>query len=295
VRARFERLRSQDLRVATVSYRLATANRALCGRVLTAQAGFVLHGIEQYGLSDRTDAARSFGLDGHVGVMAVVAGSPAEAAGLRAGDRILSVNGRAIAPASADAPPSRAAVALTQQLLLAEMQRGEVTLGVAGAAGLREVRFQAETGCPSQVELIAGDAVNAWADGARIMVSDGLLRRCASDADLAAVIGHELAHNLLHHRGRLAAHGISADRVTDLSTAALREMQATEEEADRFGVRLAAAASYDLSNAASFMSGLLDGAVATTHPSAGRRLQLLRAAIAVAGRRGSAVRVQQVS
>ena len=94
--------------------------------------------------------------------------------------------------------------------------------------------------------LIPGDAVNAWADGARIVVGEGLLRRCGSDADLALIVAHEMAHNLLHHRQRLAALGVSADPSAPVSTAAAVQVRETEEEADRLAVQLASEAGYDL-------------------------------------------------
>ena len=42
---RLQELRAQDLRVASVSYRLALANRALCPGAVAPQLGFTLHGI----------------------------------------------------------------------------------------------------------------------------------------------------------------------------------------------------------------------------------------------------------
>jgi len=114
------------------------------------------------------------------------------------------------------------------------------------------------------------------------MVSEGLVRHSATDDDLALVIGHEMAHNLLHHRRRLAAEGVLANRLLPLTEAGTAAMRETEEEADRLAVSLAANASYDLSGAASFLTELMDGtgAVATTHPDPARRLTLLRSAIA---------------
>src|ERR1700712_1892643 len=117
---------------------------------------------------------------------------------------------------------------------------------------MREVRFTAAVGCPSNVEFVPDDAVNAWADGSRVMVSAGLLRYCATDSDLALVLAHEMAHNLLHHRQRLAAEGITTDVAPPITSAGMREMRETEEEADRFAVDLATTAAYDLSDAPTF-------------------------------------------
>jgi hypothetical protein len=285
---RWEKLRSEDLRVAGIAYRLSLANRGLCSRALAPQLGFVLHGLAQYGAADRQDAARRFGLDADVGVMAVVAGSPAQRSGLVADDRLVSVNGRVLNDAGfgAGAEPTRAPVERAQHILAEEMGKGDVTLRVSGASGLHDVRFTADVGCASSVELATGETVNAWADGQRVVISDGLVAQCRTDGDLALVIAHELAHNFLHHSRRLAAGGPALRRLQLMGegSAAMRE---TEEEADRLGVRLARAAAYDLSDAVPFLAALLEadgaGREAGTHPAPARRLALLRAAIAATG------------
>lgn len=275
---RFEQLRERDLRVATVAYRLSIANAGRCDRTLAPQLGFVLHSIGQYGVADRDGAARSFGLGSRIGVMAVVDGSPADAAGIAAKDQLISVNGHAFGN---DDAAGRAAVDRAQDLLVEEMRRGPVILRLSGPGGERDVRIDAAVGCPANVELSADAAVNAWADGNRVIVSEGLLRLCKTDDDLALVIAHEMAHNLLRHRRRLAAGSNGLLASAHAGSAAMRE---SEEEADRLAVRLAAGAAYDLSGAEAFMNGLLDRTLraALTHPDRERRLALLRTAVAEA-------------
>lgn len=282
---RFEQLRAGDLRVAIVAYRLSIANRQLCDRILAPQFGFVLHGVEQYAPSDRDEAARSFGLGRQIGVMAVVPGSPAGSAGLTAGDHLLSVNGRELGGEAPVGSRARARVERAQQVLEQEMRRGPVTLRVSARGSVRDLRFAAESGCPSNVELIPGDAMNAWADGVRVIVSDGLLARCATDDLLALVIGHEMAHNLLRHRQRRAAVGTSTNSLLPGSDGASRERRETEEEADRLAVSLAMAAAYDLAGVEPLLRELLERApLAATHPGPDQRLALLRAAIVDAKR-----------
>jgi hypothetical protein len=283
---RWLELRRDDLRVATVMYRLTIANRSICRDALAPQSGLVLHGIEQYGVADREEGARIFGMGADLSVMGVVADSPAAQAGLRADDHLIAVNGQRL-PATEPAPAAstNARVEAARVAILAAMGDGEVTLLVDGTGGPHTVRFTAEKGCNSAVELVPDAVVNASADGRRVMVSAGLLERCGTDADLALVIAHELAHNLLHHAARLARAGISGEngflRATASGTA---EMRATEEEADQLAVRLAQAAGYDLGGAESFLSSLQapDGGEpsSSTHPAPARRLALLKAAIA---------------
>jgi hypothetical protein len=279
---RFAKLQAQDLRIASVAYRLSITNAALCRAEPTPQFGFALHSLEQYGPIERAAAGVRFGLSSRVAVMAVVGQSPASRAGLVAGDQLVSVNGRAFADSAATGAPSRTAVDRAEAMLRDELQRGAVVLRVASRGGERDLRLTAEHGCPSAVELIPGDSVNAWADGTRVMIGEGLLARCTTDADLALVIGHEMAHNLLHHRQLLASEGVTSNTLLSMSALASLHIRQTEEEADRLAVRLASNAAYDLSGAELFLGGLIDTkhALAATHPAPMRRLALLHAAIA---------------
>jgi Zn-dependent protease with chaperone function len=248
----------------------------------------ILHSLEQYGAADREEARNHFRFGNHASVMAVVERSPAANAGLAADDRLLSINGVAVA-VSAAAPkpiPSRAFLQRAQQALVEAMEKGEVVLRVAGPRGEREVRFRADRGCPAAVELLPSSEVNAWADGERVVVSAGILRRCRSDDDLALVIAHELAHNLLRHGRRSYSPVNGQGRLSLPADAAPRGAQESEEEADRLAVRLARAAGYDLTGAESFLTGLAGAGTpvlqAGTHPPLERRLTLLRAEIAAA-------------
>lgn len=287
----FEQLRQQDLRVANVAYRLAISNRKLCQEALKPQPGFILHGVEQYRPGDRERAASSSGLGRYMGVMTVVKGSQAEKAGLAPDDQLVSVNGRDLAAGAipADARATSAFVERARQIVLDEMNKGEVTLRIANAAGYRDLRFGTDAGCPFDVVVVPSTTVNAWADGARVVVTSAIVEQCDTDDDLALVIAHELAHNILRHRQRLALAGVPDNRLLPVSAAGSAKIRATEEEADRFAVSMASAAGYDLSRAASFLNRLLEAnglsrRAAATHPGSVRRLSLLSAAIAKVGR-----------
>lgn len=273
--------------MARITYRLATANIAFCREASAPQPGFTIHRIEQYDVADRQRVSAAYGLGSNAGVMAVVPLSPAEKAGLKANDQLLSVNGRALTPAIgvSGVQPTRLLVDQAQKIVLEEVRTGEVTLRVSDTRGVRDVRLTPELGCPSNVELVPGDDVNAWADGDRIVVSAALLEQCDTDDDLALVIAHELAHNLLHHSDKLAIAGGSAGEVLELLGSGSATMRQTEEEADRLAVRLMTAATYDMTRAEAFLRRLLDGrdaSMAGTHPTADRRLALLKVEIAAA-------------
>jgi hypothetical protein len=283
---RFDNLRVQQARVASVAYKLAIASRPLCRAAAAPQAGFLPHDLAQYAPLDRPGAARAYGLGSRIGVMAVASGSPAANAGLRAGDQLEAVNGRPLATiVTPEGAPTMAFVDEARRVIDEELRHGAVTLSLVSGGSRRDIHFTAALGCPSDVQLVPGADVNAWADGARVMVTDAIVARCPTDDDLALVIAHELAHNLLHHRRRLALAGLSENTLLPVSSVGLAAVRAAEVEADSYAVRMAGAAGYDLGRAASFMAGLLKtngmaGALASTHPEARQRLALLTAAIA---------------
>lgn len=242
-----------------------------------------MHSLAQYALADRPGAAASFGLAHGIAVEVVVPGSAADRAGLTADDQLVSVNGIMLT-APTDAAPSRDAIDGAETILVVELSKGTVALRVSRAGGTREVRLDAVSGCPSRVELVLANDVNAWADGERVMITSATLARCRTDDELALVIAHEMAHNILQHRRRLGATaaGQGLLPVTSAGSAAMRD---TEEEADRFAIGMMGAAGYELRQAAPFMARLLEAngpstRRGATHPNSLRRLALLKAEIA---------------
>ncbi|NLZ12239.1 MAG: M48 family metallopeptidase [Alcaligenaceae bacterium] len=155
-----------------------------------------------------------------------------------------------------------------------------------------------------QVHVLKSNDVNAWCmPGGKIAVYTGLIDQLqASDAELAAVIGHEIAHALREHTREQVSQKMAAN--VGLSVlAAVTGSQATadlggtltevmftlpnsrthEIEADRMGVELAARAGYDPYAAVTLWEkmGRLGGGgqpeFLSTHPSASTRIADLKA------------------
>lgn len=155
-----------------------------------------------------------------------------------------------------------------------------------------------------EVNVISSKDLNAWCmPGGKIAVYTGLMERLElSDAELAAVIGHEIAHALREH-GReriskayaqsigLAVVGVAlgmSSAALDLSslvldvTYNLPNSRVDEQEADRIGVELAARAAYDPHAAISLWQKMQRAGGArppqflSTHPSHENRLHDLR-------------------
>jgi predicted Zn-dependent protease len=155
-----------------------------------------------------------------------------------------------------------------------------------------------------EVNVLTTPELNAWCmPGGKIAVYSGLLERLQlTDAELAAVMGHEIAHALREHgrerASRAVGQGVAlgvlgaitgiGDAGLDLAQLAL-EMTLTlpnsrtqEIEADRIGVELAARAGYDPRAAVTLWEKMGPAAQGTppkwlsTHPPREDRLRDLR-------------------
>jgi beta-barrel assembly-enhancing protease len=277
-------LKAIDARVAQIGYRLATRNVPLCANAKPL-SGFEIHDLAQYAPFYRAEAARIFSLDGRPSVLTTVKNSPADRAGLRGGDRIVAIGGSAIAPSPAPrGKASYKSVADAEAALAAALSSGGLTLQIERGGSTRTVSFVGDRGCPSRVQVVGGSKLNAHADGAYVEISTGMVGFTNSDDELAVVIAHEMAHNVLGHKQKLDADHVSRGLFGGFGRNGAR-IRATENEADRVGLYLMARAGYDITVAPAFWSrygrktgaGLLSD---RTHPGTRERVTLSQAVIA---------------
>jgi beta-barrel assembly-enhancing protease len=171
---------------------------------------------------------------------------------------------------------------------------------------------------PYQVRLVDASDINAFAlPGGYLYVNRGLLQAVRSEAELAGVLGHEMAHVALRHGtqqaskayaakaglglvGRLLGREGERDRQVveavggfGLNTVFLKFGRDAEHQADRVGTRMMAEAGYDARELASFFELLQNqrrrnpSAVEnflSSHPSPADRVQ--RVSAEAAGYRG---------
>ncbi len=158
-----------------------------------------------------------------------------------------------------------------------------------------------------QVNLIDSKELNAnCGPGGKIIVYSGLIEQLQlTDAELAAVMGHEIAHALREHSREAMSKAYGTQLVTQLGSALLglgeagKQMadtgveylmtlpnsRANENEADIIGLELSARAGYDPNAAISLwqkMSRAGGGAppeFMSTHPSSSSRITSLQATI----------------
>lgn len=280
--ATFAALRAVDARMAGVAYRLTTANAALC-RDKAPTPGWALHAIGQYDPALRDAARRSFGFETPIAVEAVVPGSPAAAAGVQAGDSIVSIDGQALAGPAAGKDASSAArdAAVERIASLPADQPLAVTLLRDGKT--RTVRIAASAGCRSAFEILLVPGMEASADGRIVQIGVRFFERYGDD-EVAVVVAHELAHNILHHARRLDAAGVKRGLLAEVGRNG-RLFRMTEDQADVLGLYLLRNAGYDPRIAVRFWrehGGDVDGGLfrSRTHPSSAARAKALEAEIA---------------
>lgn len=237
---------AQDLRVAAVGDRLARGG--LCNARMS-NPGVVIQDLAQYAPALRPAARTALQMGAGPTIVAVVPGSAAERAGLSAGDEILAVDGVAPPPARDDRRFAR--VEATEALIEAGLARRAVTLRIRRDGALAERTVPSVTGCASRFQLQPGTRLNASADGRYVQVSGALVEFVANDDELALVMAHELAHNILGHKARLDAAGVSRGLFKGLGANGAR-IRETEAEADRWALYLAARAGFDIAGAPAF-------------------------------------------
>lgn len=242
-------LREPDDRIGRIVYRLGLAGRAHCPDPFPL-TGAMFHHLAEYRPEDRPEAIRRYGLDLGPGILAVVPDSPAAAAGLRAGDALVSVNGLAFPPPAAVGAEDqtrgwRLAVEAPEMLLEDQLRLGPVRLDVRREGQAIPVTLGSIPGCPARGRLARSNQANAFADGRYAIMTTRFLNFFRSDDEVAVAMAHELSHNILGHPAWLEAQGVPYSILRHVGRNA-RLVRATEIEADRLSVRLLAAAGYDL-------------------------------------------------
>jgi hypothetical protein len=193
-------LLQQDTAVATIGYRLATANVDLCVEHMV-ESGMLIETLGQYGAAFRPAARQVLGLSDGPTVALVVAGSPAERAGLQPGDVLVDADGVPFVASPPESPDGRfgsveaamttldSALADGKARLTIEREGQRMTIGLSGVAA-----------CKARFQLVPGNYADAVANGTWVQLSTRMAGFATTPDELAAILAHELAHNALGHR-----------------------------------------------------------------------------------------------
>jgi hypothetical protein len=141
----------------------------------------------------KVTAKKVFGGDEFI-ITWVAENGPAAKAGLAINDKILAVND---VPYGNNQQQHKKFYAETTRIKTSESPA--TYLKIKRNQQLINLTINKERICGYPVVLADSDAVNAYADGKRIIITKGMLRFARNDQDLSLVIAHELGHNLMGH------------------------------------------------------------------------------------------------
>lgn len=293
-------------RVDNVAFQVRVANRDYCDSV-SGQLGMRAVTVRSLPRKYQSYSREALGVSWTTPtVISVAENSPAAAAGIRPGDQVLSLNNELI--------PDNG----TQRFINGHLTRnGErpVQVVVRRNGDDQTIMVRPSLACAIPIQFVTADSAQAFTDGKKIVISNGMLALTRTDAQLAVLIGHELAHVNLGHldkRKLNALVGTAGGALIDgglllggiytggaftkqlTKTGAQAYSVGFEREADYVGAYYAARAGYDLAGTEELWHALGQahpGSIgfATTHPTAPQRFLQMRevaAEIADKKRRG---------
>lgn len=275
----FAALQREQAELAAINFRLTTANDALCG-AHAPQTGMVVQDWLQYSPDIRMEAAHFFNLEQGPSIMVVVPESPAARAGLEVADILVAINGKAVhadplAGTGHERSASYAGMRLLAERLDAAFSKGPAVISVKRGDAILDLAITPRSGCASRAELLLSGRRNSYADGTSATITTAMTEYARDADELAVVLSHETAHNILRHR--FAGKPGQADAGS--STARSRK---AEREADYLGLYMMARAGYDIRKAPAFWARFgkdhgLGMFAAPTHPGWAKRARQAQA------------------
>lgn len=265
-------------RLYDIASRVEAGGAGLCKDRVRGSLGFMTANRDAFAEAMRPAARAVLGLGPRLQIVHVTEGSPAAAAGLLPGDILVSVNDKAL-PEGAGAEKAAA----EQMTPLLKGDRRPIRIVVLRNSQEMPIAIMPQTVCDYRYVLDSGDAINAFTDGSVIHMTKGMMR-FAKDDELALVLSHELAHNVMGHVDKktqnatvaglgglaldilAAAGGVSTGGAFSKSASeagAMAYSQDFEAEADYVGLYILARAGYPIDDAPNFWRRM-----ATVNPSA---------------------------
>ncbi len=273
-------------RLQNVWYRLTSANAGRCLKT-RLMAGYWYANLATLPQPYRSAWTAKYGPSQYVTVTHVVAESPADKAGLLAGDRIVAIDGKNVGTGRPAERRLRRSPMLPHYTLTVLRDGIETPLYMASTRN-----------CNYSAALLENPEINAFADGTSVAVTTGAMEFVKTDEELAYLLGHELAHNAYGHLAAVRANRFLGALVGAVATVATGIYQdysdlgafyhapKFEVEADYVGVYLAARSGYDVRCVSAFWRNMIAKnpgaawAASLTHPDGSSRLHVLDATAA---------------
>lgn len=250
----FARYLKMRRRLDKISAPILAANAELCENTRN-DFGIVTHTKKSYPKHLREAASRRLSAGETHAVLFVRGGGPAQRAGIKRGDILLGAKGKPIS--------ARDESLKTAQIIKVRRAGKDIDITVA-----------TKPACDYAIVLKMSGAVNAYANGKSITVTTAMMDFAERDAELALVVGHELAHNTMGHVRKAIWN-------TVISGLASRTTRPFEAEADYVGLYYMARAGYNMDGVEDFWRRLgvqhpKSIVRAKTHPVTPQRLLAIR-------------------
>ena len=242
-------LANQD-RVYRVAAPLITKNAPLCKAASRPILGFTAKNKYSYPPELTRAVEGTLKLDDGLQVMQVLDGSGAMRAGLRRGDLLQTLQDQ---PLPRGAQAENEAARIVGPLL---KNTAEIQVGLLRNGKPMTLQVPLTQACAFAIDVGHAPHVNAYDDGRRIMLTQGMLDFLTSDDELAAILAREIAHNVQKHAATMklaATMGGIIDALLPLApdlkpfagSAGLRAFDdKLDQEADRIALYLLARAGY---------------------------------------------------
>ncbi|NFV80026.1 M48 family metallopeptidase [Magnetospirillum aberrantis] len=291
----FEKRQQELTRLQFTFSRLVTAAAPLCPEKV-ASLGMAVHSRADYvGI----EAAEDAGIGGRPMVLAVIPGGPADRAGIKVGDELLSIGPEEVSRFRMAQRSVRNAMGSDPGPRAVKVKRGDTEMVLTA---------QPDMACAYTLDYQPRDnVINAYADGSAVLITGGMARFAEND-ELALVMAHEIAHNARDHVASKRAGAITGmilGSILDGLVGALAGGASTggafgrmgeqagggvysqdyEAEADYVGLYIMARAGYAIDGAPTFwrkMAEVNPDAIsrAYSHPTTPERLVAMDAAVA---------------
>ncbi len=279
-------------RLSKVSAPLLINNADLCKNYARNLLGFTAQNKYSYP-GEYADAAQAaLGYGEQMQVSGVLPGSGAARAGLRKGDGLLAADGKSLpAGPNAEGPFGAIVGPLASK-------SASINMTIAREGQPQGLKIPVTRACAFRVALGNADNINAYSDGARIMLTRGMIHAAQNDEGIAFVIAREMAHNILDHARNQRNSGTAGSIIDSLGAvqpdasmltgaAGIRAMpQELDAQADTLAIYLLARAGYNIDNAARFWQQLAAQAPASTangytalHPGMNARIAAINRAV----------------
>lgn len=287
--AKLKQIIAMQDRLDRVGGKLLINNAVLCRKQLRNLLGFSVANKYTYSPSSATLASEIYGLDDRLQIMNVIPGSGAEQAGLQRGDILSLIDGK---PVPRGIHAERDTVEMLSSLV---SRQKSLNLTVLRNRVPRKIAVSLTPACGFRIELGQTAHVNAYSDGNRILVTQGMMLLAKSDEELAYILSKEMAHNVLEHAKMLQNTRAATSLIDNLILTPTRPMSHSglkpmpkkfDIDADTLSLAMSLRGGYGIDNAPRFWKKLAYRFPATNamnyttlHPATSARLEAMPNAI----------------